>query len=142
MATSIDRPREAEHRTQVADMPPVVVTTQGIPSTEHVAPTVVPREQRTRWYALIFMAVVAFLAICLLVANAIFGFWQAPTAAPTPGYAQWGSTMSEWPPRLTPSTDGYAQWGSTMSEWPPRLTPSTDGYAQWGSTMSEWPPRA
>jgi hypothetical protein len=145
MTTRTDEPRESVRATTVADLPPLTVTTEGIPPTEHLQEpsTGTAREPRTRWYALAFMGVLATIAVLALVWNALF--WApapVPTAAPTlyAGWGELGSPVSEWPPRLTPSQDGLAQWGATISEWPPRLTPSRDGYAQWGSTMSEWPP--
>jgi len=103
MAASTDKPREAQP-TRVADMPPLTVTTQGIPTTEHVEgpPPVVGREQRTRWYALAVAGVLALIALFALAWNALF---LSPTT-PAPTSYSGAVATSEWPPRLTPSRCG------------------------------------
>ena len=147
MTTRMDRTPEVQHSTHVDDMPPLAVTTVGIPLAEHLGPrrelppTVVDDEHRSRRYALAISGVLAGLAVFALVWGTTFAI---PQQAPVmyPGYGTYGSTMSEWPPAvgvLPPST--VVPSGQQYSEWPARLTAPTDGYGQWGSTTSEWPPR-
>ena len=94
MATTSGPFLDPEHATHAHDMPPLVVTTTGIPEREHVEaehvavpPTVEPTSHRTRWIALALVGVLAaaFAVIAYVFAN--------PTPVPT---AHMGLSDTAW----------------------------------------------
>ena len=105
MATSTDRPSQAPMTTQVTELPPMTVTTEGIPATEHVTPPVADRERRTRWIALAMSGVLAIIAVVALVLGAVLttpGFFEqhtvftAPRAGQMPVLTAPGVHTADW----------------------------------------------
>jgi hypothetical protein len=154
MATSTDRPSQAPMTTKVTELPPMTVTTEGIPATEHVTPPVAERERRTRWIALAMAGVLAIVAVVALVLGAVLttpgsyeqrtvatppraGEFFLPTVAPV-HTADWATYRAG--ERAVPAWDQYM--GLTQAEWGAyrtgerAVTPAADLHM--GLTSAAW----
>lgn len=92
MSTDFGPVLDRQNATHVKDMPPLVVTTTGIPTEEHVEvpPTPEKRSHRTRWISLALVAVIA------LVAGVIAYVFTNPAPVPTGHMGLSDSAWSEY----------------------------------------------
>jgi hypothetical protein len=89
MTTNTGPVLDPQNATHVKDMPPLVVTTTGIPTGEHVEvpPTPEKRSRRTLWIS------VALVAVIALAAGVIAYVFYNPAPVPT---AHMGLSDSAW----------------------------------------------
>jgi hypothetical protein len=109
MATSSTGPLIDPKSTHATEMPPMVVTTAGIPTQEHVEAPPETKSHRTLWIALALAGVIAF-AFGVIV----YAINLAP--APVPN-AHMGLSDSAWSQYRADERTGIAMPGPASVDW-------------------------
>ena len=112
MSTDFGPVLDPQNATHVKDMPPLVVTTAGIPTEEHVevppTPTPEKRSHRTLWISLALIAVIA------LAAGVIAYVFLNPAPVPT---GHMGLSDSAWSEYRAGERAGILLTGPNAAGW-------------------------